>query len=417
MNRTIRAAFVVGRRDFTATVFSRTFLLFLLAPVVLFGVSLWIGKTAGERDAEANRPTVVIAAEPAAAEALVAARAMLAGRLGERAIPQFRTMAPDPDLPALAERLLGDEEANHVAVVGGTLDEPVLAGPPGLELEHGPEIALVLDQARQARALAAAGAAPPPVAMEQVVIDDAAAGLRSVREALARMAQLLVFFVTLMLSTVLLSNLVEEKSNKVIEILAAAVPLDSVFLGKLVAMLAISLVGIALWGALLALAWTLVPMVQQIVPLPTIVPGLGWPLFALLLLAYYTANYMLLGALFLGIGGQASSFREVQTLSMPATFLQLLVLLLAINAIGSDGGWLAWIAYVFPLSSPLAMIPLAAESELLWPHLAALAWQALWIYVIIRLSAAVFRRSVLKSGGPARRGRIRLTGAWRKRVA
>ena len=46
------------------------------------------------------------------------------------------------------------------------------------------------------------------------------------------------FFITLMLSTVLLSNLVEEKSNKVIEVLAAAIPLDAVFLGKMLAMLA-----------------------------------------------------------------------------------------------------------------------------------------------------------------------------------
>ena len=42
----------------------------------------------------------------------------------------------------------------------------------------------------------------------------------------------------------LLSQLIEEKSNKVIEILAAAVPIDSIFLGKLFAMLAMSLVGI-----------------------------------------------------------------------------------------------------------------------------------------------------------------------------
>ena len=43
-----------------------------------------------------------------------------------------------------------------------------------------------------------------------------------------------------------LSNLVEEKSNKIIEILAASIPMESVFLGKLVAMLAMALVGITM---------------------------------------------------------------------------------------------------------------------------------------------------------------------------
>lgn len=402
MNRLIESAFVIGRRDFTATVFSRTFILFLLAPVVLFGVSLWIGHSAGRADREANRPVVAVLAEAETARALVAARDRLAERLGPRAAPEFRAVAPEGGFPAQARALLADEGTNHVAVLGGTLDAPMLAGPPGLEQEYGGQIGLVVEEAREARALAAAGGMPPPAEMERLLVADPAAGLQSVRQVLARAAQMLVFFITLMLSTVLLSNLVEEKSNKVIEILAAAAPLDSIFLGKLVAMLAISLVGVSLWGALLALAWFLIPAVQGLVPLPPIVPGIGWRLFVPLLLLYYTANYMLLGALFLGIGGQASSFREVQTLSMPITFLQVLVFLLAMNAVGADGGWLAWLAYLFPLSSPLAMIAMAAESEMLWPHALALAWQALWVVAIIRVSSAMFRRTVLKSGGGAR---------------
>ena len=53
---------------------------------------------------------------------------------------------------------------------------------------------------------------------------------------------------TMLLAGMLLSNLVEEKSNKIIEVLAAAVPIDAIFLGKLFAMLAVSLVGIAVWA-------------------------------------------------------------------------------------------------------------------------------------------------------------------------
>ena len=65
---------------------------------------------------------------------------------------------------------------------------------------------------------------------------------------------------------------------------------------------------------------------------------------------------MLLGALFLGIGGQASNIREIQTLSMPVTMLQVGVFFLAVTVVGSDGGALTWFAYLFPFSSPMAMI-------------------------------------------------------------
>jgi ABC-2 type transport system permease protein len=106
---------------------------------------------------------------------------------------------------------------------------------------------------------------------------------------------------------------------------------------------------------------------------------------------------MLLGALFLGIGGQASNIREIQTISMPVTLLQLMVLLLAMTVVGANGGWVAWVAYILPFSSPLAMIAYGAQYETLWPHLLALAWQALWIMLIIRISSRMFRMTVLKS--------------------
>ena len=75
---------------------------------------------------------------------------------------------------------------------------------------------------------------------------------RSRAVATAQAAQTLLFLLTMLLAGMVLSNLVEEKANKIIEILAAAIPMDAVFLGKLFAMLAVSFVGIAVWGALAA---------------------------------------------------------------------------------------------------------------------------------------------------------------------
>jgi ABC-2 type transport system permease protein len=209
---------------------------------------------------------------------------------------------------------------------------------------------------------------------------------------------IVIFFIIVLLATLMLSNLSEEKSNKVIEVLAAAVPLDAVFLGKLIAMFGISFVGLALWGGMLGLAYLFVQVVQDWVTLPQVGPAVGWPGFVLLVLLYYGTNFMLLGALFLGIGAQASNIRDIQTMTMPVTLLQGAVFLLALMAVGSDGGPLTWFAYIFPFSSPMAMIALASESELLWPHPLALIWQMIWVVLIVRVATRMFRRTVLKSG-------------------
>jgi len=44
------------------------------------------------------------------------------------------------------------------------------------------------------------------------------------------------------------------------------------------------------------------------------------------------------------------------------------------------------------------MLGRAAQDTALWPHLLALAWQALWVTIFIRLGAGLFRRRVMKSG-------------------
>jgi ABC-2 type transport system permease protein len=193
----------------------------------------------------------------------------------------------------------------------------------------------------------------------------------------------------------LLSNLVEEKTNKILEVLAAAIPIDAIFVGKLFSMLAVSLVGISVWAAGAFIAVQFWPSSGG-VALPE--PAVGWPIFAMLVLVYYSSNYLLLGALFLGIGSQAASIREVQTLSMPVTIGQLLVFLFASFAAGPFNSALGIGAAIFPFSSPLAMIARAAQTPELWTHALAILWQALWVWLTVKLSASFFRRNVMKSG-------------------
>ena len=109
-------------------------------------------------------------------------------------------------------------------------------------------------------------------------------------------------------------------------------------------MLGVSLVGIAVWGAvgsaIALLAGNALPQLPE--------PALGWR-FATLGLLYFAMGYLLLGSLFLTIGGMAATVREVQTLSMPVTMAQLLVFFLAASSITRPGSPLELFAAIFPL--------------------------------------------------------------------
>src|SRR3546814_675741 len=68
-------------------------------------------------------------------------------------------------------------------------------------------------------------------------------------------AVFVIFLLTLLLAGQSVGMLAEEKGNKVIEILAAAVPLESVFLGKLLGLRGVAILFIAFWMAMAVGGW------------------------------------------------------------------------------------------------------------------------------------------------------------------
>jgi len=392
------AAWVIARRDFIATVYSRTFIIFLLMPVFLFGVAYVAGQAGERADREAQQAQVALVADSQTVAALQQARDNLAASTSDLSFPRLIAVAPAEHPDIQARTLLADESSAYSAVVTGTLEHPVLTGPSKIDESVGRRMLLILDDARTTSALASARISVPRPDFQRVLTEEAAGNLHSIRHLMARGAQIIVFTITLLLATMMVTNLIEEKSNKVIEILAASAPLDSVFVGKLVATLGVSLLGIGLWAGILGLLYLFTQVLSDWVYLP-VAPAIGWPIFILLTLIYFTSNFMLLGAIFLSVGAQASNVKEIQTISMPITIMQLMVLFLAGTAVSAAGGALPWVAYFFPLSSPLSMIALAVQSESLWPHLLAILWQFAWVAIFVRVAAIMFRQTVMKSGG------------------
>ena len=388
MRETLRAAFVIARRDFMAVILSKAFIFFLIGPlfpIVIGGAAGAIGSTAHRN---MGPPQLGVAMTQSDLSRLLAADRALEGKLGNDSprLVVLETLAPGAAFDARGALRSG----NLAAVLTGSLEAPVLTGPAERVKRWSGKISVIAGRAAAADPDDLPGVRTDPV-------NTSAASVKSGQMVTAQAAQLGLFLLTVMLAGMVLSNLVEEKGNKIIEVLAAAIPMDALFLGKLFAMLAVSLVAIAVWAA----SWgVLVSIGGQ--PIPGIpVPAVGWPGFLLLAFLYFAMAYLLLGSAFLTIGGMANTVREVQTLSMPVTMGQLMVFFLASYALTQTGTVVEWLAIALPFSSPYAMLARAAQNSELWPHALALAWQALWVFLIIRGGAHLFRRTVMKSG-PAR---------------
>jgi ABC-2 type transport system permease protein len=388
MTRLLRGAYVIARRDFAATVLSKAFLFFLLGPMfplLLGGVFGGIGATVAS---ETEKPVVAVVSSETDFAALNAARAQLGEALDPDALVRLVHYTADRDQAAQVKRLLANRNPSIRSVLTGGLAAPHLTGP--MDAGTAGQLRLIIANAQSP-------AHAPRIAITET--HASSGSLAKDRAITAQIGQMLLFFLTMLLSGMLLSQLIEEKSNKIIEIVAAAVPIDSLFVGKLFAMLAASVLGIVVWTSCGAAAVAFLKP-GGLATLPP--PAVGWPVFLLLVIAYFAMNYLLLGAAFLTIGAQASTVREVQTMSMPVTFAQVVIFGFAATAIGNPDSAKSIIAAVFPLSSPMVMLARAAQQPELWPHLLALCWQALWVVVILRIGAQLFRKTVLKSGPKAR---------------
>ncbi|MEM9500612.1 MAG: ABC transporter permease [Pseudomonadota bacterium] len=391
-----QAAWVIARRDFIAVLFSRAFLFFLIGPlfpVIVGGLAGSIGK---QVSSEAVSVEVGLAMSVEDNASMLAAREQLAEQL-TRGLPVLRAV-PEAQIEADfdARAFLEERRGNYSAIISGTPDAPELVGTDRQVERWRGTVGLI--------AAAATQTVPARFpAISQTTVASSAASDKSTRIRTAQAAQMVLFLLTMLLAGMVLSNLAEEKGNKIIEILAAAIPMDAVFMGKLFAMLGVSFVGIAVWGVA---GWGFWSVAEEAIVTVTETdysnlpaPAVGWPLFLTLGIVYFSMAYLLLGALFLTIGAMANTVREVQTMSMPVTMMQLMVFFLAAYVIKVPGSGLETFAMIFPLSSPFTMLARAALQETLWIHAAALAWQALAVIVLVKGGSLLFRKRVMKSGG------------------
>lgn len=402
--RSLRQMLTIARRDFIATVFTPIFLLFLFAPALMGSLSALGGMSAAAMDdSTADKSRIVAIVAPTAAEVMRREDARLRALYRRDDTPSdLLIQSPGRDPAVQARALMADRTRDVDAVLYGPLDRPQLLLAP-----RNRRTGDYMDALAQATLAAERlGGTLPRIAATRTVVERQRTSIGGQHQA-GFFAVFGIFFLTLFLASQVVGTMAEERNNKVIEVLAAAVPLEAVFGGKLIGMFGVALLFVGFWGTIVTQVASLLPPAAA-GALGDIAPAIGGPAFALLFAAYFSMAYLLLGSVFLGLGAQASTPREIQMLSLPITLIQVGMFVLASAAARRPDSWVATVAEIFPLSSPFAMAGRAANAPEVWPHLLALPWQMLWVVLFVTIGARLFRRGVLQSGSATpfwRRGR------------
>jgi ABC-2 type transport system permease protein len=202
------------------------------------------------------------------------------------------------------------------------------------------------------------------------------------------------------ITQMLLTNTVDEKSNKLVEVLLSSIAPVDLMAGKIL--------GIAATGLTIVAAW-LTLFIGFVLLLPGVLGGangmdlsalVNQPAYLASFFMYFVLGYLFYAAILCGIGSLASTLKEAQTLMMPVQLL-LIVPLLVMVPIGRDpNGLLAQILSWLPPFTPFVMMNRAAFPPSMTTYLGTTVLMILSIALALRVAARVFETGVLMTGKP-----------------
>lgn len=190
----------------------------------------------------------------------------------------------------------------------------------------------------------------------------------------------------------LLTTTIEEKSNKVMEVLLAATSPMQLLSGKILGYSMVSLVMLVMYGGL-GLAGLSAAAMMDLVPLMHIV-YLG---------VFFVMAYVMVSAMMAAVGSAVSDLREAQSLVGPVMMLLIVPLMLWMPIIQNPNGMLATVMSFIPPASPFVMIlrlTAATEPIPIWQTILSIVWGFGCAFGLLWIAARIFRVGVLMQGKP-----------------
>lgn len=197
----------------------------------------------------------------------------------------------------------------------------------------------------------------------------------------------------------LLNNTVEEKSNRIIEVLLSSATPWEIMSGKLIGIMGVGLTMMVGWivSLLGVLKFMAGPEVEWAGVLFDVIQGSGLlPLFGL----YFLCGYMTYSGIFLAIGSLCNTVKEAQNFMGTATIILMVPLFTMIFIAQDPHGTLATFLTWVPLYTPFVMMNRAAADPPMFDLVGTGILMVVTAVFMLWLSSRIFRMGVLRTGQP-----------------
>ena len=296
----------------------------------------------------------------------------LRGAAGDEAIQYWSTNLTVDNLPELIRNALNGETRRRLYVARGV------------------DVATVGQiEATRVRV----GTFDPGKAEGQQTVSTADRIVRSVPIAFVYLLWISLFAIMQML----LNNTIEEKSNRIAEVLLSSVTPNEIMMGKLLGIGAIGLTMVGTWLATAFMGLRLYHGAGADVIGPALDALSASGLIPIFLLCFLL-GYLIYAGLFLSVGALCNNLKEAQSLQTPMMLIMMVPLFTMISVNRDPHGTLATILTWIPLYTPFTMMNRAAANPPLLELIGATLLMIATALLLLWSAGRIFRIGILRTG-------------------
>ena len=196
----------------------------------------------------------------------------------------------------------------------------------------------------------------------------------------------------------LLTSMLEEKLNKLLEMMLASTRFSEIIFGKLLGVAALTLTAMAPYILLAIVAGTAIALKGDSEMTQAFTQSFT-PKLLIFFFIFLVLGYIFYGACFIALGALSQSMQDAQTMTTPIVIVLTLCVLVVPLGIYSPDSPLLRLASLFPLSAPFAVLVRLPSDPPLWELILSAVLLALLSLGVVWAAGRVFRYGVLSGSG------------------
>lgn len=231
-----------------------------------------------------------------------------------------------------------------------------------------------------------------------------------------------MFFFIMMYGSIVMQSVVEEKTNRIVEVIISSVKPFDLMMGKIIGVALVGITQLIAWfgvGIITFVAFFIFfggqapeissPDMQQAMVImqdnpdfmSSAVSGLlsiNWTQIIICFIVYFIGGYLLYASIFAMFGSAANDSQEAQQMMMPATILLMVAFYAGFAAARNPEGDVAFWCSLIPFTSPIAMMVRTPFEIPFWQLATSIVLLYATSILTVRVAGKIYRTGILMYG-------------------